>query len=906
MKKYIMISLKNLCVITCLFLGAISSYAVNRNTITAGNWSSNSTWNGASSVPTKDDNVTIDHSVNLDANWGPQNSGSITINATSSGSGTLNMSGGSLIINANVTLTGTGVNLTGGTLTVKSGFTLIMPGFNQANTNIVVESGATLIVNGNFLDNHGNTNVDGLITVIGNYDGQANDATVTGNGNITSTGSMIGINNSSIFGYLNPYCPSNCDGRNLFGGGNCNGTATAIPNATSVCSGVPVLFTSTLTGGYSNGQPLVYQWQIKNASGFFINISGATSSTYSVSPLVTSEYRVAIGDKLNSSDPYCYKFSAGVSITVTSCIKNWVGGTVGDESNWHVANNWSPSGIPGSTDDISISNTINHPVISAGTTAHVKNITINTSSNLEIPANCVLNVYGNITNSGVVTTAPGSTINMVGSTAQTITGVSSVYNLSVNNSSGVSLATAITVNGAISLVNGALTTNNHLTVNFDNGGNVNYAATDNGSIVGNVSGRRDVVAKSHYIAAPFSGVTSAQVAETTPLWVSPYWKMYSRVFSTQNWSAVINTTTAMPLGTGFSLSFTTAAPLTLTGTYNHAYTFTSPSYDNILANKYILVGNPYPSTLDWNNGAGWTKTNIGDAIYLWDAASQQTGSYVAGVSTNGGTQYIPAMQSFLVRTSGGGGFATIGINNNARISLQNPSYWRVGHDETIRITLQAENSTQKDEAVIRFNDMATTAFDADLDAGKILNGGLVPSVYTTVGTELYSINSLTDAYSMTSIPLAAKLPVDGNYVLHVENSDPNIYYVLIDKKLGTENFVSGTSYTFSGLKANDGNRFELQLRVGTTTGNNNNFVSNYSGLEIYSSSNGFVLQTQQFGGSVVDIEIVDLTGTTKLMLPNKTLVSGATFVPLEIADGTYIAKVFVDGKSFAKLITLVK
>jgi len=35
---------------------------------------------------------------------------------------------------------------------------------------------------------------------------------------------------------------------------------------------------------------------------------------------------------------------------------------------------------------------------------------------------------------------------------------------------------------------------------------------------------------------------------------------------------------------------------------------------------YNFIGNPYPCTVDWDNSNGWTKTNIDNAIYIWDPA----------------------------------------------------------------------------------------------------------------------------------------------------------------------------------------------------------------------------------------------------------------------------------------------
>ena len=67
--------------------------------------------------------------------------------------------------------------------------------------------------------------------------------------------------------------------------------------------------------------------------------------------------------------------------------------------------------------------------------------------------------------------------------------------------------------------------------------------------------------------------------------------------------------------------------------------------------KWNFVGNPYPCTINWD-ASGWTKTNINDAIYIWDATlnSGQGGymSYIGGVGTDGGSEFIPPSQGFFI------------------------------------------------------------------------------------------------------------------------------------------------------------------------------------------------------------------------------------------------------------------
>jgi hypothetical protein len=655
----------------------------------------------------------------------------------------------------------------------------------------------------------------------------------------------------------------------------------------------------TIRAAASTGSVL---WYTQSANGSSIY----TGENYTIPSLsATTTYYV------EASSNGCSSTSrTAVVATVNTCAVSWIGVT---STAWTTASNWSYGFVPAASDTAIIPTGVPYyPVIT--TAVSVYKLRINSGASVGIASTGILNMYGDLISEGTLSAVEGSSVSFKGATAQKIAGVPVLYNVVVNNNAGVALQSALTVNGTLSLAKGVLTTNSNLTINFDNGGNIGYSSSDLGSISGSVTGRRDAVAaKTHYIGAPFSGVTSAQVAATTPIYVSPYWKMYSRSFSSQSWTAVTNSTTAMPLGTGFSLSLPAAAPLVFTGTYDHTFTLTGPGYPNTTAGKYLLVANPYPSTIDWDNASGWTKTNVGNAAYYWDAANNRVASYVAGIGTNGATRYIPAMQAILVGLTGSGGSSSVSVNNNARVSNQNPAYLRTASDVVIRILIQDSSSTKNDETVIRFNENATNEFDQQLDAHKILNNGLIPSVYTTSGSELYSINSYANPDSAKFIPLAAKLPADGKYTITITNDDQRYEYVLVDKKSGIERTIK-EPYTFTGLKTDDVNRFELQLRVSeTSTGTGTPVTtgiqpaSKTGGLTINSSIGaGFYIQTQRYAGIESTIEILDITGNSITTISGKNLTAGNTFVPLDLTDGSYLVKVHVGNEIFAGMIVVVK
>lgn len=173
--------------------------------------------------------------------------------------------------------------------------------------------------------------------------------------------------------------------------------------------------------------------------------------------------------------------------------------------------------------------------------------------------------------------------------------------------------------------------------------------------------------------------------------------------------------------------------------FNSHVTYTS-SGDN--ANDgWNLVGNPYPSTIDWDAPTGWTRTGINDAIYMRDNSSSNVvyATYINGASANGGSRYIPLGQAFYVKSDGGT------IDFQATEEVKAPGNQAVFFRETppadlLRITLiQGE---VRDETVVRLHEEATDSYDSRFDAYKLKNSSFNLSTVADDGTK-YVINSFS-------------------------------------------------------------------------------------------------------------------------------------------------------------------
>lgn len=148
--------------------------------------------------------------------------------------------------------------------------------------------------------------------------------------------------------------------------------------------------------------------------------------------------------------------------------------------------------------------------------------------------------------------------------------------------------------------------------------------------------------------------------------------------------------------------------------------FTTFNSSGTLANDgWNLVGNPYPSTIDWD-AAGWTRTNINNAIYMRDnGQSGVFATYISGASVNGGSRYIPTGQAFFVKSDGG----TIDFRATESVKAagtQTTFFRQETVNDFLRMTLSGNGV--RDEAVIRFQKEASDVYDSKQDARKLRNG----------------------------------------------------------------------------------------------------------------------------------------------------------------------------------------
>ncbi|WP_276373558.1 T9SS type A sorting domain-containing protein [Chryseolinea sp. H1M3-3] len=427
------------------------------------------------------------------------------------------------------------------------------------------------------------------------------------------------------------------------------------------------------------------------------------------------------------------------------------------------------------------------------------------------------------------------------------------------------------------------------------------------SITGSVIVQRylpKVVAREgfHYLASPVSNATLADWDVELPLDKSYRWNE-----PTQAWAA-ITSGTALTSGRGFLIYVNATSTFTYDsrgilgqGNVNVPVTSTTP-----IVNGYEglnLVGNPYPSAIDWDNMT--LPPAIYNAVYLRDNygnSGQGTEpdilvSYVDGIGTPsgyGGT--IAQGQSFFVYASAN---ATLTFTEAAKTSVTNTQFYKKGEiPNVLRIVLNGNEI--KDEAVIRLREGATDQFDGQFDAYKVSMQNKNAHLSSLTSDNIKAvINALGTAECNKIIPLVTEGMQQGTYTLNfvgMESFDSFINIGLLDvvekKRIDIR---SQKEYSFT---VNDQNidllssRFQIAIEGSTATINNTIAASGESvcsdkstAIITLESSEPGVTYSAELNGARISEPVSGTGSLVQLIVNTSALSAGENNVTIRAQSG---------------------
>lgn len=337
---------------------------------------------------------------------------------------------------------------------------------------------------------------------------------------------------------------------------------------------------------------------------------------------------------------------------------------------------------------------------------------------------------------------------------------------------------------------------------------------------------------------------------------------------------------------------------------------------------FNLIGNPYPSYLDWGQV---DTTNVLSTIWyrsfssagktmVFDTYNGKLGIAINN-SNNGNTlsQYIPPMQAFWVKVrSEKANVSGLTVNfTNAMRSHQSSSVAGLlrspkSTDQKI-LRLQVSNGINSDQTVIATNANASNGFD-DYDSPKMSNDNVaIPEIYTLAGTEMLAINGLNSISADEQLPLGFKTDTLNNFTIQatqVSNFDAGTRIILKDNVLATEQDITdGTPYSFSSNVANTTSRFTLIFKSPSTTTGLSNQLNDKLGMYVYKNSNNQIVVHCATGYENQEgtITVCNAIGQ-KLVCVGTT--GASTVIQTPFGSGVYFVTLNVAGEISTKKVIL--
>ncbi|MGZ3944178.1 MAG: beta strand repeat-containing protein [Mucilaginibacter sp.] len=247
---------------------------------------------------------------------------------------------------------------------------------------------------------------------------------------------------------------------------------------------------------------------------------------------------------------------------------------------------------------------------------------------------------------------------------------------------------------------------------------------------------------------------------------------------------------------------------------------------------FNLLGNPYPSTIDWEtyNNAGGTGIyvkSITKTVYELNPQTQNFDVYQkGGVFTNNGSRYIASGQGFFVLdTLASVGFVVFNetakvnnLNTGSNLFMGTPDQ-QTANSRYLRLQLAMDN-INTDDIVLLFNSSASSRFNYDQDALYKAGSGKVGLWSFSDDHIALAINTRPLPKKADAISLSINASTDGIYTLNMKQMAgiPQLFdiWLMDNYKKDSLDMRHNTTYSFNVVKSDTNTfgskRFSLIIR----------------------------------------------------------------------------------------------
>jgi len=305
---------------------------------------------------------------------------------------------------------------------------------------------------------------------------------------------------------------------------------------------------------------------------------------------------------------------------------------------------------------------------------------------------------------------------------------------------------------------------------------------------------------------------------------------------------------------------------------------------------FNLMGNPYPSSIDWKAASGWmgrenlVETGGGYSFWVWNDATGNYGAYNSSMledqGTHGVTRHIAPMQAFWVRANAS---AELGLDDPLR--LHSDQAWlkqRESIPGVLRLAVTGDANPWRDELMLEFDHPsghggAEKMFSLYPEA---------PSLYSLKEETPHSISFHEQATEHTIVRLGFTPGADGLFAITAEGADHFQKIYLVDRQLGFYHDLRlAGSYQFTAGTGDDPLRFEIRFSPAGTTGINEGATG--LNVHIYTYRQTLYINLSQETGRKI-LELYDLNGR---LFVKRELPEGLHFSQLlHVPDGVYLVR----------------
>jgi uncharacterized repeat protein (TIGR02543 family) len=354
------------------------------------------------------------------------------------------------------------------------------------------------------------------------------------------------------------------------------------------------------------------------------------------------------------------------------------------------------------------------------------------------------------------------------------------------------------------------------------------------------------------------------------------------------------------------------------GTPNNGSISTPPLTKKDIDHGYNLIGNPYPSNLDFNLFHAANSGVMFSTAYFWTnntiVPSQQGSSYsganyailngtggnpAAYQGTSAGptpTASIKPGQGFIIQMISA---SSLSFNNSMRNPLGSVFFNNKNTSEKDRFHLSLTTpSNINNILLVGYVNGASNSFEQDFDTELLINGS--DSFYTKLGLSRLAIQGRTfPLIDSDIVPLGAVYFESGIHKISIFEkegifqSTQNIY--LKDKLLGKIANLTAGDYEFSAIKGTDENRFEIIYKPETVLATDETKKNN---LQVYRAGEEYVIKSQK--GIIQIVEVYDFAG--RLITQVKGTSNEVRIKANSLSSAVYILKIKRDGEIISKKI----